>query len=80
MAHFKNQKKTRKNKMAIKFSKEVSEFIESNGSRSEDYYWFPHYYKKVGDGLFEMVDFKDLPTELSRIVEQQLPRSEEDFK
>lgn len=65
--------------MVIKFSKEVSEFIEANASKSEDHYWFPHYYKKVGEGLFEMVDFKDLPSEsLKRIIEQSLPRNEEE--
>lgn len=63
----------------VQFSKEVSEFIESNGSREENYYWFPQYFKKVGEGLFEMVDFKDLPSGLNHVVEISEPRSEEEF-
>lgn len=58
----------------IKFSKEVSDFIEACGSRSDDYYWFNYYFKKVGDCLFEMVVFKDLPDGLKHIVERSEPK------
>lgn len=57
--------------MTIKYSKEVSEFIEANASASDDgYYWFPNYFKKVGDCLFEITEWKDLPGELKHIVER----------
>lgn len=63
--------------MTIKFSKEVSDFIRANGAMSDDYYWFPQYYKKVGEGLFEVMEFKDLPSGLKRIVEELLPQPED---
>lgn len=54
----------------IELSKEVSDFIESNGNNSDGYYWFPFYFKKVGDELFKIAQFKEIPGELKHIVER----------
>lgn len=56
--------------LPIKFSKEVSDFIEQTGSKEDNYCWFPFYFKKVGDQLFEMLQFKEANGELKHIVEQ----------
>lgn len=69
--------------MVVKFSKEVSEFIEANAAFSNEdlpdkWYWFPQYYRKVGEGLFEVTEWKDLPKSLKHIVEQSEPRNEEE--
>lgn len=64
--------------MIIKFSEEVSDFIEATAAISEGYYWFPQYYKKVGDGLFEITQFKELPDHVKHIVEQSEPLNKED--
>lgn len=64
----------------IVLPKEISDWIEATWGREENYYSFPHYYKKLGDQLYEIVDFKDIPgTHLRRIVERSEPRSEEEF-
>lgn len=65
--------------MIIKLSKEVSGYIEANASASDDYYWFPYYFKKVGDGVFEILFFKDIVGDnLKHITEELLPRNEKE--
>ena len=59
----------------IKFSKEVSDFIEafaafSDGGLEHRLYWFQHYFKKVGDCLFEITEWDDSNGELKHIVER----------
>lgn len=54
----------------VKFSKEVSDFIEGQGNRQENLYHFPFYFKKVGDCLFEIVQFNESNGELKHIVER----------
>lgn len=62
----------------IKYSKEVSDFIEANASRDGDYYHFPFYFKKAGDGLFVTEVFNENNGELKHIVEQmENPNPEE---
>lgn len=62
--------------MIVKYSKEVSDFIQACGAKSDnDYYWFPYYFKKVGDSLFERVLFNDLPDEVKHFVEQSENRN-----
>lgn len=56
--------------MIIKFSKEVSQFIEHTFSKEGEWYWSQNYFKKVGDDLFEFVEFKENNGELKHLVEQ----------
>jgi len=61
----------------IKFSEEISNFIEGTGCKEdEDWFWLPHYFKKVGDGLYEICEFKEVGRSLKRIIEQDLPTKE----
>lgn len=53
-----------------KFSKEISDFIEANANKEENYYHFPFYFKKVGDCLFEVAQWNELNGELKHIVER----------
>jgi hypothetical protein len=70
-----------KTNIPIKFSKEVSDFIEATAAFSDAenrYYWFQHYFKKVGDCLFEIVQFNDSNGELKHIVERSEDPNPED--
>lgn len=65
--------------MIIKFSKEVSDFIEGNGNREDNYYFFTSYFKKIDECLFEMVQFNESNWEVKHIVEiREDPKPEED--
>lgn len=69
----------RPNISTIKFSIEASEFIEAIANRDENVYWFPFYFKKVGDCLFEVIEFYEANGELKHIVERkEKPNPEEE--
>jgi len=81
MAHLLTAMKQKKMSDTIKYSKEVTDFIESGASRENEFYHFPCYFKKVGEGLFELCDFKETNGELKHIVEQmENPNPEEVVK
>lgn len=54
----------------VKYPREIADFIEACASRSDEYYWFPLYYKKVGHCLFEVCEFRESSGQLAHIVEQ----------
>lgn len=62
----------------IKIPKEVSQFIEAIANKDEDLYWFPFYFKKVGDCLFEVTQWNELNGELKHIVERSENPNPED--
>jgi len=53
----------------IKTNKETSILIES-GSRIEDYYFFPYWFKKIGENKFELLQLGKLPQELVSLIEK----------
>ncbi len=59
-----------KNIQPVEFSKEVSMFIEGNGNREGNYYFFPFYFKKAGECLFEVTLWNESNGELKHIVEK----------
>lgn len=62
----------------IILSEPVCEFLEACANKEENYYYFPFYFKKVGDRLFEIVEFNDSNGELKHIVEQNEKLNSED--
>lgn len=64
--------------MVVKFPREISDFLQSTFCKEGQWYWSQQYFKKVGDDLFEIVDFKETNGELKHLVEQmENPNPEE---
>ena len=65
------------NKLPIKLSKEVSEFIEANGSCMYDAidgnncYFIPIWFEKVGENLYKQHYFNDIPTQLANLLKEE---------
>ncbi len=50
--------------MKIKLTKEQEEFLNTGHTFDDGdhtYYRLPHYYRKIGDGLFEIISIGKLP-------------------
>jgi hypothetical protein len=69
-----------KNSPPVKLPPEAEQFIKSFASAvhismgeklSEDWYFFPFYFKDNGDGTFQMVGFENLPDYVRRQIEIQ---------
>lgn len=57
--------------MTIKLIKTDSEFIETAGAKVDGiYFYLPYWYKKVGDGLYEQLQFENLPDELKERIRE----------
>jgi len=63
--------------MKVKYTKQEAEFIRSNGGRIEDnWYYFPYYFKEIGENTFEIVDFEKLPDRLKQPMNINTPATE----
>lgn len=57
--------------MNVILTKEQSDFIEQNGSHvydGNDWYYLPHWYKKKGEGLYEIVSFEKLSNDVKDFI------------
>jgi hypothetical protein len=65
--------------MTVILEKQVQDFIESSATIIDEggdkYYWLPVYFRKIEDGLFEVLQFKDTASGLTHIVEQSEKRN-----
>lgn len=69
--------------MVIKYPSPDCQFIEANAAKvpinGEEWYYFPFWMKKVGEGLFEPTSWDNLPQYLKEEILQQR-QSVEDIK
>jgi len=64
--------------MKIKYSKEVSDFIEGTSNcipvsyplQDTSYYYMPFWFKKVGECMFEIYNLDELPQELKNEIKK----------
>ena len=58
--------------MTIKLIQTDSEFLEMTATkistRGEDWYYQPFWYKKVAEGLFEQVNYENLPDHVKQHI------------
>lgn len=47
---------------------EEQQAIVKMGSRIEEYYYLPFWFKDIGDGLFELHNFENLPENLKQKI------------
>lgn len=58
--------------MTIKVSPENEKFITANGNKiGENWYYFPFWWKRLGDGIFEQVPFEKLPKEVKDLIQER---------
>lgn len=55
--------------MTVKYEKDSSDFLEKTATKvvlpsGDEWFYLPHWYKKVGEQTFEIVTFEKLPNEL----------------
>lgn len=57
----------------VKLIETDSQFLDKVGSKittfnQEQWYNIPNWYRKVAEGVYEEVEFKNLPSEIRRII------------